>query len=886
MPVSSTQYRDSSGVYQNKQYDNIKKNTSQIKNIISNHSAIQDEICHFGKNISRAMNSYKSRSVLMPQHRATSRSVIVPALLLLSQVRLPSPPSDNSSFLSDRGISLLPSENKTYSDNSDNGFNALLNPVLNALYKTGEIISRYDPLIFPAADATSLSATSPVPVTIQNRHFLSEKLAKKTNEIISTITDAKQAEAIREMINELNNITIKAEEKFPSSSSGYKNVHHFIFLIDESKYIIDKIEIKYGQETLCETLRLQREHYIEMAKSISDDESQCTFQNYIKAFPWQSRRSHIGGGIFPSFESQIADNLVSRVFGFGDGQGETSVYGSHHDAYKSLLTQLLTEKKINNINDLPDDWEKNDEDIRLVNLLLRDVELNLNNKGWWYLLKPATIFCQFYHDALKKDSTLSDEESMDRRFESYFIDDQFHLLINTLKKPIKINYNQQPDSPRFLKLLDLFATIQCITEAMHPGHQPTGKNDILCSYSETESYYNMKLNIKHNYKDFHHAPGTDTHPIRSYQQCKNAQNLKPEYNSTTHELILIPTSGRSVKLKENRLEMDKILRGNERINEIKFMPIPSLRKVKNHSSVSPDVKTLVTPEMYVKNKDKSTLSKHDILGLIHDAHGNRYLEIDEEIIKVKNIAYLPEIKNRFIVEDKGNNTLYLRFQHDNRFHPENITERLTANQIIDFGEITSDVEPLTSDERHALRIYGRTGPSNINNFITKGVFENDLASNSTASMLKTIDDIQHAVEKITPYKGVVYKYIIMNVDEFNSLQNGQLLTSTTFLSCTKNIKVANRELNSLSISPKFTDTLTPPDNLKIIRCEFNIIKSGHPLEWYTENFYAEEVLIERNKYFKIKNFCSDNGMIVLDEIGSSLLSDEEITQAKNIDSNI
>ncbi|MCS3430343.1 ADP-ribosyltransferase [Klebsiella sp. BIGb0407] len=881
MPVSPTQHRASSGVYQNKQYDNIKSNTSEVKHIISNHSAIPDEICHFGKYVNQAMNSYKQRYVLTPQHRVSSQNVIVPALLLLSQIRLTGHQSDNSSFISDRGISLLSSENKVYSDSSDNSFNTLLNPVVNALYKTGEIISRYDPLRFPGADAASTSATPLEPITIHDKYFLSENLAKKVNEILSTITNNKESTAISKMISELNNMTTKAEEKFPSNPSGHKNIHHLIFLIEESKYIIDKLEIKYGQEALCETLRFQREYYIEMADSISDAESQCTFQYYREGTPRTYLAMERRTGNYPSFGSHIADNLVHSVFGFGDTQRKTNVYSFQHYAYKALLTNLLAEKKISHIDDLPEHWDKNDEDIRLVNILLRDVELNLNNQGWRYLLKPAKMCSEFYHDALGNDKSLSAEERNEKIFKSISLSQQFSLLIRKLEKPIEIKFNQRPDNPRFLKLLDLLATIQCITEVMHFAHAPIIINDICGSYRSREHYSsNMPIFIKSDYEDYHHKP-TDINPIRSYQQCKNAKNLKAEYNSTTHELIITPTSGRSKNIKENNLEMEKIIKENKIINKIKFIPTPSLKSIKNHSSISEKVNSLITSEMYVKSKDNYTFSEPDRFGLIHDDSGNKYLKIDEGIVRIQHIAYPPEINNRYVVEDKGNNNLYLRYRNDERFHPEDVTEQQAASQIIDFGEITSDVEPLTSDERHALRTYGRTGPNDINNFIIKGV-----EKNSTTSMIKTIDDIQHALDKITPYKGVVYKYIIMNAEKFNSLKNDQLLTSTIFLSCTKNIKVANRELKALSLSPNLANPLNDSDILNIIKCEFNIIKSGHSLEWYTENFHDEEVLIERNKYFKIKDFCSDDRKIVLDEIGSSLLSNEEKALAKNIDFDI
>lgn len=63
-----------------------------------------------------------------------------------------------SAFVSgrDHGLSPLVSQNTASSDNSDTGFGTLLGPVANALHETGQFIARYDPLIFPAADASPM----------------------------------------------------------------------------------------------------------------------------------------------------------------------------------------------------------------------------------------------------------------------------------------------------------------------------------------------------------------------------------------------------------------------------------------------------------------------------------------------------------------------------------------------------------------------------------------------------------------------------------------------------------------------------------------------------------------------------------------------------------
>ncbi|MCS3430342.1 hypothetical protein [Klebsiella sp. BIGb0407] len=871
MPVSSIQHRASSGVYQNKQHDNINNNTNPVHKLISNHSALPDEIIHFGKNICRIINSSEKQPALSSLHRTQSPSVIVPALLLLSQIRLTGGPSDRPSFISDRDNSLLSSENRIYSDNRDNGFNALLNPVVNALYKTGEMISRYDPLKFPCADATSLSAKTTGSETTPDRHFLSEHLTKKINELMSTISDGKQTEVIKKMIDELNNITIEAEKEFPSSRSGHKSIENLIYLIDKSKHTIDSFEIKHSQDTLCDTLRLQIKDYVKIASNMCGEISKFKWRNYLEAQLPLTFTPDARGDSFPSVESQIAGNLVKNVFGFNDEQGNTSVYGSRYDAYSSLLTILLAEKKINSINFLPDGGDQDAENIRLVNLLLRDLEININNKGSNYLLKAAKIFFDSYHKALRRDHKLSAEEVEDKIILSDSDKEQLHILRHTLRQPIEINYNQYPDSPRFVKLLELFVTIQCITEAMHRNHLPEGRRDG---------------------SDHHYNPRIDTHNIRSYLQCKSVANLELIYNESNHELQIVPTSGRSHHVINNNVMMGNILKENKKIDKIKFKPITSLRHVKNHSSLSTEFEELITPKMYLDNKEQYAFSIPNALGLITDGNSfdiHEYVEFNHEFIKIKHIPYPPFVNNRYVIE--GDNNLYLRYRKDEKLHPETHNERLNVDKIVDFIEIKSNVEPLTLDERYALRTYNRTTYNNIHNimprdkdeliisdideFIIKGMPENYSPPELRKSMAKIIDNIEHALPRTKPYNGTVYKHTIISKEKFNSLKKDQLLTSKTFLSFTKDNTIPIYLLKKHIASHNLTDTHTP------IQYTFNIKKSGHSLEWYTEKFYDGDVFIESNKIFRIKNI--DSLEVTADEINSSILSDEEKSLAKNID---
>ncbi|MCS3430345.1 ADP-ribosyltransferase [Klebsiella sp. BIGb0407] len=846
MPVSSTQHRVSSGTYQ---YKNIKNNTISAQNITSEHLSVPDEICSFGNNISQAINYYGEWRSLSFQHRAPSQSVIVPMLLLLSQVRLNDAPLDKPSFISGRNVFLQPSGNTIHSDDD---FNTLLSPVINALYKAGDIFSRYDPLKFPGADAVSLSVKNSESVNTPDRHFLSENLTNSTNELISTITNSKEKAAIREIVDKLNNLAIEAEKTFPSSPSGTRSIEHLIYLIDKSKHLIDNFEIKYGYENVCNTFKLQHDNYIKSAIDRSDYNSKLTFKNYVESLPVLTFTPDSRGEGYPSVESQIAGNLIRSVFWFENEQGHSAVYGSRYEAHKSFLTSLLAEKNIGGMHNLPEGWYKGDEAIRLMNLLYRDLEHNLKTKGEKYLLRSAEMFYQSLRGIYTTDSTLEIEGLQKKTLVSYSDKDKLAVLRHYFNQPVEIEYNQEPRVMKFFKLLDLFITIQCIAKVMHPGHLPSGKKNGYGHHYQTKS---------------------GSYRTLSHQHRKNIDKLKLEYNSNNHELTVRVNTGSKHRIKENDFEMKSILDANEKIEKITFKTNPSLVNKKQPSYMSKEMKNRITPGMYAGDVKIDDLSLPDKMGLRHSPSGEKYLKINGNLVEIHHIASHPDIKNRYVIKDEKNKSLYFRFHSDGKFHSETPGELRYVNKKIGFGrkppKVTPPTEALTSNERYALHTYGRTGSDDINEFMSEGMPENHLTPFLRAPMVKIIDDIHDALKKIPPYKGVVYRGTTLTNQQFNSLKKDQLVTSKAFLSCSKNKEVATR------FSTPFINTRRP------VIYEFNIKKSGHSIEKYTEKFYEEEVLIENNQYFKIREINSKT--IILDEMDSALLSDAEKAIAKNID---
>ncbi|MGC6233470.1 hypothetical protein [Hafnia paralvei] len=197
MPVSASQHRVSAGAYQNKLHDNFRVNsTTQTQGINPDRSGIPDEIHHSGSRISRVVNSHEELS--RPSYQTTSprQGIAAPLLMLLSQVRLDgipiSPTTDIPAFTSERSMFPSVSRNAPHSDNSGNGFSAMLSPVANALYETGQYIARHDPLRFPVADASPVQlAETSTTVASAARNLKSDSYIvegeQKKNELISSL---------------------------------------------------------------------------------------------------------------------------------------------------------------------------------------------------------------------------------------------------------------------------------------------------------------------------------------------------------------------------------------------------------------------------------------------------------------------------------------------------------------------------------------------------------------------------------------------------------------------------------------------------------------------------------------------------------------------------
>lgn len=849
MPTSISQHRTAIGAYQNRYCNNFRYNSTLTQSINSNFSSIPDEVCLFGKKVRQAINVHQKLHRPSSQSPAPQPGIVAPILMLLSMIRItdsPLPEKINSSvFVSDEELSLTHSGDTAHQDYSDHIFSTLLSPVVNTLYETGNFISQYDPLTFPGTEAIPLSLTEKKSNRMKNINFLSDDLTKKIRKKIDTITDANEKSTVKKVIKRLNRICIEAEKKFPSDKLGYRNIEHLIYLIDKSKAIIDDLEIKYTQESICHDLRSQQEFYIEIASDISDDNSALKFKAYIESIPSLTFTPDSRGKGYPSVESQIAGNLVRSFFWFENDQGHSAIYGHRYDAYKSLLTCILAEKNIGNANKLPDTWYKGNEAIRLVNLLFRDLEYNLKNKGIMYFLKPAEIFYLSLRKEYLKDSTLDIAGLEGKTLSSYSDKDKLLVLIHYINQPVEIEYNQEPKSHKLLKIIDFFMTMQSISSIMHSR--------------------NLSVSHPHRLKS---RTG-----IRGNQSTRKTGNLHFKYDDKNQELTIQSVNGRNKKTHLNSDFQIQESLNNKKIKKIKLEINSSLKSHNHHSYISKEIKNKISPDMYAKNIRAEDLSPRDHMGIRYSRDGSSYLKINNGFVKIHHMKSHPEIKNRYFIKKENKDNLYLRFRKDNKFHLENYHERLEVIKKFGLGGKTSKLSPpsndLTRGEIEALYAYGRANSFDINDLMREEIEKSHLPSHVLAPLVDGIEKIQHALKKIPPYEGVVYHGTSIKREHLNSLHSGQIVTNKAFFSCS----------TEPAIAELFTRT-TPSYRTPIIY-EFNIRKSGHPISDYTLKPYEKEILIENSKYFKIRSINANR--IILDEIDDLLLSDAEKAAAGSID---
>ena len=224
MPISASQHRISVGAYNN----DLMKNIKQI-NKINNSTEHENKIRFFGGYINSAINSFEVMSNVPCQNIAPG-GITASLLMLLCHIRL----LDNFSSISTDNSALVSGNIVPFSDAGRNGyfpsdgsyFDTILNPITNAIHKTGQFISRYDPLRFPLAEATMIPVESISRYEIQSETINNALFHELTGEDISNILPNKKIEPVI-IFHSTNPPTVTdqqlapAEIKIPETNTVY-----------------------------------------------------------------------------------------------------------------------------------------------------------------------------------------------------------------------------------------------------------------------------------------------------------------------------------------------------------------------------------------------------------------------------------------------------------------------------------------------------------------------------------------------------------------------------------------------------------------------------------------------------------------------------------------
>lgn len=158
MPASALQHRNSIGTHQNKLCSTFNRDPSQAAGINSGCSVIPRDIRRVGRSILQASNYPESQNRSLCQAPVSQQNAVVPFLMLVTQLRLPNAPlpatSENAVSMSEREVPPAVFKNGALPDNSGNSASGMLGSLTTLLNEAGEMISRYDPLYFPGADAS------------------------------------------------------------------------------------------------------------------------------------------------------------------------------------------------------------------------------------------------------------------------------------------------------------------------------------------------------------------------------------------------------------------------------------------------------------------------------------------------------------------------------------------------------------------------------------------------------------------------------------------------------------------------------------------------------------------------------------------------------------
>jgi len=294
--------------------------------------------------------------------------------------------------------------------------------------------------------------------------------------------------------------------------------------MENSGGIISDFEIKHHQNSFCNQLKMQLGNYIKAVVDIIDKKDALKFKEYIGKNSSLKLTPDSRGEGYQPVESQVAGNLVRSVYWFQNNEGHSAAYGLRYEAHKAMLTYIIAEKWLGDLSKLPDNWYKGDEALRLFSILYRDLENKLKNKGEAYLTRSAQQFYSSLRGSYSGDSTLEIKGLEKKTLSSYSDKDKLLALRYYFNKPVDIEYHQETNKQRFLKLFDFILTLQSISAVMR-----------------------QKTSSGGNHRHPHNGQRTVTSTIYGKHPGGKARNFRLKINKENNGLTITPNKGLGLK---------------------------------------------------------------------------------------------------------------------------------------------------------------------------------------------------------------------------------------------------------------------------------------------------------------------------------------------------
>lgn len=719
MPVLASQHRASVGTYQNNLPGNFRRNSTQAQGINSGSAAILDEIRHFGNRINRAVNSYEELNRVSYQNTTLRQGIAVPLLMLLSQIRLADSPlsetNDTPTFVSERDNRLSSSapRNAAHLDNSDNGFSAILSPVVNALYEAGEFIARHDPLKFPAATASSLPANTAsgnkVMHEIQNNSINKALFHELTRSDILNATGGTALEPVilffpvppgaarnkRANAREMAQIQDVEYQKYLSENC------HIRIKTNQGTVVGDNLLV--SGEMVRNPIRAAAEKIYENGMAGHE------MPDWMVAF---TEGANIGydivlgimtAGAYPIIKYASSKALsasghavnvdttcLKREFSpeeLANLLFDTEVGLTNRHAFNSFRVKPRPGELKNVRSFVPDGifvHENTATRLNTVNYMTvshQGIEYRIKEKSpgeYWtfhpYAVKPELVEKRVYFDAVNNKIHFNSEMPKGQGLDYNIIEGKKFISLYGENHEVTWNWdNNRPEVVLHKKNSETLNVPVYMDPLSKTWHLSAHNGHPAFSKKQTDFINKVKTNEE---SDFHYVPRKNNN--HNYYGSGNIY-VQEKMGDASHYPL-----GRHIEMNGELVPVKEIVTPGHGVHyEVFDLNNPSgksypvewdgnrwLFERKTSVHVSKDLKKLISSNMFVKNVDTTRLSAPDSYGLRWDEKGNRYLKVNNRFIKVSKLN-----SNRFSLPASGKqHRTILRF--NNKFRIETARERL------------------------------------------------------------------------------------------------------------------------------------------------------------------------------------------------------------------